>query len=284
MKYTIQQFRKDYPDDDACLDKLFSLRHGERPECTGCHRESKFHRIKGRKAYACQWCAYQIYPCAGTPLEKTTTPLTSWFYAMYLMTATRNGVSAKELERQLGVTYKCAWRMGHKIRELMDTLGMSEPLSGHVEVDESYVGGKRKGGKRGRGAEGKTIVFGTLERGGEVRGRIVSDVGRRTLEPIVRATVKEGATVSTDELQSYKDLVKFGYEHGVVQHGAGEYVSGVHHVNSLEGFFSQLKRGIIGTHIHVSTKHLPKYVGEFAFRYNNRKNPGQMFERVIRNF
>jgi len=203
---------------------------------------------------------------------------------MYLMTATRNGVSAKELERQLGVTYKCAWRMGHKIRELMDTLGMSEPLSGHVEVDESYVGGKRKGGKRGRGAEGKTIVFGTLERGGEVRGRIVSDVGRRTLEPIVRATVKEGATVSTDELQSYKDLVKFGYEHGVVQHGAGEYVSGVHHVNSLEGFFSQLKRGIIGTHIHVSTKHLPKYVGEFAFRYNNRKNPGQMFERVIRNF
>lgn len=174
MKYTIQQFRKDYPD-DACLDKLFSLRYGEKPECPGCHRESKFHRVRGRKSYACQWCAHQIYPCAGTPLEKTTTPLTSWFYAMYLMTATRNGVSAKELERQLGVSYKCAWRMGHKIRALMDKLGMSEPLSGHVEVDETYVGGKRRGGKRGRGAEGKaegkTIVVGALERGGEVRGR-----------------------------------------------------------------------------------------------------------------
>jgi transposase len=284
VKYSIHQFHKDFPDDDACLDKLFVLRYRDKPECPKCHRDSNFHRVKGRKAYACQWCAHQIYPCAGTPLEKTTTPLTSWFYAMYLMTASRNGVSAKELERQLGVSYKCAWRMGHKIRELMDKLGMTKPLSGHVEIDETYVGGKRHGSKRGRGAEGKAIVFGTLERGGEVQGRIVSDVKRRTLEPIIRTSVKEGATVSTDELKSYKDLVRFGYEHGQVAHGAGEYVSGMHHVNSLEGFFSQLKRGIVGTHIHVSRKHLPKYVGEFAFRYNNRKDPGAMFERVIRNF
>ncbi len=284
MKYSIHQFRKDYPDDDACLDRLFSLRYGDKPECPKCHRKSKFHRVKGRKSYACQWCAHQIYPCAGTPLQKTTTPLTSWFYAMYLMTASRNGVSAKELERQLGVSYKCAWRMGHKIRELMDKLGMSEPLSGHVEIDESYVGGKKRGGKRGRGAPGKTVVFGMLERDGQIKGRVVSEVKRRTLEPIIRTNVKEGSTVSTDELRTYKDLVRFGYEHGKVEHGAGEYVSGIHHVNSLEGFWSQLKRGIVGTHVHVSRKHLPKYVGEFAFRYNNRKDPGRMFERVIRNF
>jgi transposase-like protein len=174
--------------------------------------------------------------------------------------------------------------MGHKIRELMDKLGMSEPLSGHVEIDESYVGGKKRGGKRGRGAPGKTVVFGMLERDGQIKGRVVSDVKRRTLEPIIRTNVKEGSTVSTDELRTYKDLVRFGYEHGKVEHGAGEYVSGIHHVNSLEGFWSQLKRGIVGTHVHVSRKHLPKYVGEFAFRYNNRKDPGRMFERVIRNF
>ncbi len=200
------------------------------------------------------------------------------------MVVTRNGVSAKELERQLGVTYKCAWRIGHKIRELMDMLGMGKLMSGHVEVDETYVGGKRKGGKRGRGAPGKAVVFGVLERGGEVKGRVVSNVRRKTLQPIIRATVKEGATVSSDELKSYKDLSKLGYEHGVVSHGTGEYVSGIYSVNALEGFWSQLKRGIVGTHLHVSAKHLPKYVAEFQFRYNNRKNPAGMFYRLIGNF
>jgi transposase-like protein len=202
---------------------------------------------------------------------------------MYLMIVTRNGVSAKELERQLGVTYKCAWRIGHKIRELMDMLGMDRQMSGHVEVDESYIGGKRKGGKRGRGAEGKTPVFGMLERDGDVRGYVVSNVKKNTLEPIIRANVQEGATISSDELKSYKDLSKLGYEHGTVLHGSGEYVFGIHHVNSLEGFWSQLKRAIVGTHIHVSTKYLPQYVGEFAFRYRNRKNPAGMFHRLIGN-
>ena len=283
-RYTIRQFRQDFPNDDACLDKILSIRYGDNPTCPSCERETKFHRITGRRAYACQWCAHHVYPCVGTPLEKSTTALSSWFYAMYLMVVTRNGVSAKELERQLGVTYKCAWRIGHKIRELMDMLGMGKLMSGHVEVDESYVGGKTKGGKRGRGAPGKTVVFGILERGGDVRGRVVSDVRRNTLQPIIRSTVKEGSTVSSDELKSYKDLSKLGYAHGVVSHGTGEYAAGTHHVNALEGFWSQLKRGIVGTHLHVSAKYLPKYVGEFAFRYNNRQNAAGMFHRLIGNF
>lgn len=127
-------------------------------------------------------------------------------------------------------------------------------------------------------------MFGVLERDGDVRGYVVSNVKKNTLEPIISANVQEGATVSSDELKSYKDLSKLGYEHGVVSHGSGEYVSGIHHVNSLEGFWSQLKRAIVGTHIHVSTKYLPQYVGEFAFRYRNRKNPAGMFRRLIRNF
>ncbi len=145
-RYTIHKIRKDFPNDDACLDKILSLRYGDKPECPDCKKETKFHRIKRRRAYACQWCGHHVYPCAGTPLENSTTALTLWFYAMYLVVVTRNGVSAKELERQLGVTYKCAWRIGHKVRELMDLLGMRSKLSGHVEVDESYVGGKHKGG------------------------------------------------------------------------------------------------------------------------------------------
>jgi len=288
MKYTIRQFRADFPDDDACLDKILSIRYGDGPECPACGRQTKLSRVEGRRAYACQWCGHHVYPCAGTPLEKSTTPLSSWFYAMYLMTASRNGVSAKELERQLGVTYKTAWRMGHHIRELMDQLGMGgkpqEPMGGHVEVDETYVGGKRKGGKRGRGAEGKTVVFGALERGGDVRSRVVADVKRKTLEPIIRSTVAPGAVVSSDELVSYRGLARLGYAHGFVSHGAGEFSSDVHHVNALEGFWSQLKRGIVGTHIHVSGKHLQRYVGEFAFRYNNRKDPGGMFRTLIGNF
>ena len=283
-KYTISQFRKEFPNDDACLDRIFKIRYGDNPTCSECEREGKFYRVKNRRSYACQWCGHQVYPCAGTPLEKSTTALTSWFYAMYLFVVTRNGVSAKELERQLGVTYKCAWRIGHKIRELMDLLGMERQMSGHVEVDESYIGGKRKGSKRGRGAEGKTPVFGVLERGGDVRGYVVSNVKKSTLEPIIRANVQEGATISSDELKSYKDLSKLGYEHGTVLHGSGEYAFGIFHVNSLEGFWSMLKRAIVGTHIHVSTKYLPQYVGEFAFRYRHRENPAGMFHRLIRNF
>ncbi len=283
-RYTIRQFRRDFPNDAACLDKIFRIRYGDNPTCSECEREGNFYRVTNRRAYACQWCGHHIYPCVGTPLEKSTTALSSWFYAMYLMVVTRNGVSAKELERQLGVTYKCAWRIGHKIRELMDMLGMKRLMSGHVEVDETYVGGKSKGGKRGRGAHGKTVVFGVLERGGDVKGRVVSNVRRNTLQPIIRANVEEGTTVSSDELKSYRDLSKLGYDHEVVAHGIGEYASGPHHVNALEGFWSQLKRGIIGTHMHVSAKHLPKYVGEFAFRYNHRKNPAGMFYRLIGNF
>ncbi len=201
--------------------------------------------------------------CAGTVFEKSRTPLTLWFYAMYLFTTSRHGVAAKELQRQLGVTYKTAWRMAHELRKHMANSDNHEPLSGHVEIDESYVGGKHKGGKRGRGAPGKTIVFGMLERQGSVRAGPVPNVRRKTLEPLIYGNVQRGSVISTDELKSYARLYEAPFRHGSVNHSRGEYVRGIHHVNSLEGYWSQLKRSIRRTHVHVSRKHLWKYVSEF---------------------
>jgi len=284
MKYPFKDFKAEYPDDDACLDRILALRYGDRPACPSCGKESKLHRVSGRRAYACQHCGHHVYPCVGTPFEKSSTPLTLWFHAMYLMTATRNGVSAKELERQLGVTYKTAWRIGHELRKLMAD-GFSaptpvEPLKTHVEVDETYVGGKRTG-KRGRGAKNKTIVVGVLERGGDIRPTVVKEANSATLIPLVRKHVDANAIVSTDEYSPYRSLPRYGYAHGTVRHGAHEYVNGIHHVNSVEGFWSILKRGIRSTHVHVSRKYLQNYANEFAFRYNNRKAGGRMFDVML---
>jgi transposase len=158
MRCTYQEFLREHPTDEACLDKIMAMRCGASPTCPGCRRQSKFHRITKRRAYACQHRGYHLYPRVDTPFGKSTTSLKRWFCAMYLFTSTRHGVPAKELERQLGVTYKTAWRMAHELRKLMASADEPDgPLSGHVEADEAYVGGKRSGGKRGRGAEGKAI-------------------------------------------------------------------------------------------------------------------------------
>ena len=193
---------------------------------------------------------------------------------MFLFTSSKNGVAAKELERQLGVTYKCAWRIAHELRKLMANADDHGPLSGHIEIDETYIGGRVKGGKKhgitGRGAD-KAVVFGMLERDGSVRAGPVPNLKRSTIRPIIAKNIQRGSIISTDEFQTYADLQKFGYRHGKVVHAAKQYVNGIFHVNSLEGYWGQLKRGIKGTHIHVSPKHLWKYVSEFSYRYNMRK-------------
>jgi transposase len=217
----------------------------------------------------------------GTPFYNSHTPLQKWFYAMYLFTTTRHGVPAKELQRQLSVNYKTAWRMAHEIRKYLGLVDGNEPLSGHVEADETMIGGKRSGGKRGRGAPGKTTVFGMLERDGDVMTRIVENVRRATLEPHIVANVAKGSTVSTDELKSYAKLARLGYEHGTVNHAKEEWVSGKHHTNGIEGFWSILKRSIRGTHVHVSRQHLAKYLAEFEFRWNSRHDPETMFPRLL---
>jgi len=281
-KYTRKQFQAQYPDDDACLKAVLQRRYGTDPACPGCGvQPAKLHKITGRRAYACQDCGHHVYPYAGTIFEKSSTKLTDWFYAMYLMTATRNGLSGKELQRQLGVTYKCAWRIGHQLRALMaarDVANNPGPLFGHVEVDETYIGGKKKGDQR---KKAKTVVMGLLQRGGTVRAQIVMDAKRASLRPVIAANVERGSTISTDELKSYSNLSAMGYKHGTVNHSAEQYVAGIHHTNSIEGFWSHLKRGIRSTHVSVSGKWMQNYVDEFAFRYNNRMAPADMFRRML---
>jgi transposase-like protein len=270
-----------YPDDDACLEHLFKSRYGDNFECPRCHEMGKFHKLSKMPAYTCQ-CGEHIHPMVGTPFHKSHTPLQKWFYAMYLFTTTRHGVPAKELQRQLSVNYKTAWRMGHEIRKYLGLVDGDDQLSGHVEADETMIGGRRSGGKRGRGAPGKTVVFGMLEREGDVMTRIVDNVRRATLEPHIVANVRKGSTVSTDELKSYAKLARLGYEHGAVNHAKDEWVRGAHHTNSLEGFWSLLKRSIKGTHVHVSKRHLAKYLAEFEFRWNLRQTPEAMFPLLLK--
>ena len=277
MTLTVTDFFLQFPTDDACLEHLWNVRFGDKVECEKCGKVGKFYRLTKEPAYSCPRCGHHIHPMVGTPFEKTHTPLQKWFYAMYLFTTTRHGVAAKELQRQLGVTYKTAWRMGHEIRKFMAKADGERPLDGTVEVDETYVGGKRSGGKRGRGAPGKTVVFGMLERDGDVMAKVVPNVRKKTLHPIIKENVEKGSTVNSDELASYNGLDKAGFEHETVNHGAGEYVDGNCHVNGLEGFWARLKLSIRGTHVHVSRKHLQKYVKEFEYRYNMRARPERMF-------
>lgn len=286
-KFTFAQYKAQYPDDDACLQAIFDRRYPSREVCPQCGVIGKLTKIEGRRAYACKEGCH-TYPCAGTIFEHSSTKLSLWFHAMYLMTATRNGVSAKELERQLGVTYKCAWRIGHQLRILMKARSeaMTPPggqLTGHVEVDETFIGGKkhRSGYKRAGDKKDKAIVMGMAQRGGLLLGKVVPSTKAMALIPEVMENVAPGTTISTDEWQPYKHLRALGYNHARVNHSMWEYARGPHHTNTLEGFWSHLKRGIKSTHVAVSHHHLQKYVDEFAFRFNNRDNPADMFRRLV---
>ncbi len=283
----IAQFFKQFPTDEACLQHLFEVRFGQGFECPSCERPSKWFRIKAERAYSCQFCGHHLHPTVGTPFEQTRTPLQLWFYAIYLFTTTRHGVPAKELQRQLGVTYKTAWRMAGLIREHMADVDGDGVLGGNwqsVEIDETYVGGVRKGGKRGRGADGKTVVLGMMD-GDEVVTKVVTDVKRSTLLPHINAHVAKGSLINTDELKSYNSLPDHGFRHITVNHGAGQYVGTMGAtVNGMEGFWSQLKRSINGTHIHVSGKHLWKYAKEAEYRFNRRDCASSMLPELLSTF
>lgn len=289
-KYTITQFRKEYPNDDACLDKIFQLRYSN-ITCPKCENNKPFTRVNKRRAYQCPCCGFQLYPTKGTIFEKTTTPLTYWFQAIYLQTTTRNGVAAKELERQLNICYKTALRMAHKIKMLMAQSKNSNLMTGVLEGDETFIGGlnkfkhadKRIPDSEGRSVKCKTPVFGIVKRGGEVRAFVVDDTKSTTLQPLIDANVnKDYSIMITDEWLGYVKL-KNKHKHVVVNHSKGEYERGGFHTNTIEGVWSQLKRTIKGTHIHVSKEHLQKYVDEVTFRYMHRNNQAKMFETILKN-
>lgn len=280
---SILKFFELFPDNDTCLEHLMNSRYGNPLDCPKCGKHGKFHKRKNHPVYECQWCSHPISPMAGTPFERSTTPLQKWFYAMYLFTTSRHGVPAKELQRQLSVTYKTAWRMGHEIRKHMAKVDGNNGLSGHVEIDETYIGGY-KAETVGKHSKVKSIVFGMVQRDGDLMTRVIDNVKIATVHPIIEANIEKGSTISSDEHRSYKSLKYKGYKHGRVVHGREQYVNGIHHTNSIEGFWSRLKNSIKGTHVHVSKKHLGKYLGEFEFRYNMRANPSLMFDRLLKAF
>ena len=279
------QFQKQFPDDEACLRHIMKVRYGGTEiDCPKCGEHGRFYRMTRERAFVCQNCKYQLHPTVGTPMHRTHLPLHKWFYAMYLFTASRHGVSAAELQRQLDISYKSAWRMGHEIRKFMAAVDGDGTLDGIVELDEAYIGGRRVGGKKkgltGRGAD-KAIVFGMVERGGEVITRVVETASRRDMLPHVRRHVEPGTHISTDEYMPYRALPKMGCSHGTVKHRAKQYVSGIDHVNNIEAFWLILKRSIRGTHVWVSKKHLSNYLGEFEYRYNRRKRSASMFAELV---
>ncbi len=265
MKYTFAQFKKEYPNDSACLKSVLENRYGN--TCPRCGVVGvKWHPITGRKGFVCSECDRHIYPLADTIFRKSETSLWNWFYAIYLFSVAKNGVSAKELERHLGCSYKTAWRMAKQIRLLMEVNG-SDPLDGAVEIDETYIGGRRKLAQK---FNNKSIVFGMVERDGQIKSMHVKSAGSRVLLPVIIKDIAPTASVHSDEWGAYRTLPKLGYSHTTVNHSKLEYVRGSAHTNTIEGYWSQLKRSVDGTYHSVSPKYLQQYLNEFSFRYNLR--------------
>lgn len=276
-QYSLMEFMQEFPDDATCLEWLWRTRyspdgvHAECPKCEFYREFKRYDTSQRRQSWTCNGCGYHVHPTAGTIFHKSSTSLHLWFYSMYLMTSTRCGISAKQLERELGVTYKTAYRMATKIRQELMTQD-DEPLSGEVEADETYIGGKRRNTPRGRPGPNshKVPVFGLVERKGRVRAVAVPNVKKATVMPQIVRHVIPATTMYTDELRSYDGLARAGYGHERVNHSAQVYVSGDVHVNTIEGFWSLTKRGIGGVFHSVSAKHLQGYLNEYAWRYNHR--------------
>jgi len=287
------EFMKEFPDDDACLEFLWRNRYsddGKIAHCPKCKTEREFKRYEHsqqRQAWTCQACGKHLAPTAGTIFHKSSTSLHLWFYAMYLMASTRCGISAKQLERELGVTYKTAWRIAYQIRHKL----MAEDVeafdgSAPVEMDEAYIGGRRRGrqgskvGRPGRDSHYQP-VFGMVQRGGKVVAVTVEDVKRASVRPHIIERVMPKSTVYTDTYKVYNFLGKAGYHHERINHTEKIYVSGDCHTNTIEGFWSLVKRGIGGVYHSVSKKHLPDYLSEYAWRFNRRNEPDSHFEALL---
>src|SRR3954470_14066203 len=249
--YSLMEFMRQYPDDAACLDRLWRERYapdGHHVECPRCERERKFHRTKTRASYTCDSCGLHVHPMKGTIFEKSTTSLHLWFYAIYLVASTRCGISAKQLERELGVTYKTAHRMMKRIRtELMADID-DDQLSGDVEIDEtSWRAKPRHTLTRPEAAafrEAKPTILGMVERGGRVRLRVIPSRRGPALSRAVRANVNPSSLIITDDWPAYGPLRYEGFlARRVINHSAGQYVDGDIHTNTIEGFFGNLKTG-----------------------------------------
>jgi transposase len=289
-KYTLMDFMATFPDDATCLEWLWRNRYsrdGINAHCSRCKSMNvfaKYETAQQRQSWTCTGCGHHVHPTAGTIFHKSSTSLHLWFYAMYMMTSTRCGISAKQLERELGVTYKTAWRMAHLIRHKLMTQPTGPMNSGEpVEIDETYIGGSRRGTRRGRAGldtPHKTAVLGIVQRKGHVVAMTVPNVQRATVMPHITERVLPKSTVYTDEYSVYNPLCDT-YKHRRIRHAERVYVSGNVHTNTIEGFWSLVKRGIGGVYHSVSAKHLQGYLNEYAWRYNQKDAPQAHFEALL---
>ncbi len=319
--YSLMEFMRDFPDDETCLNWLWLTRYatddeGTEAQCERCEEIRVFKRYdtkQQRQSWTCTACGLNVHPTAGTIFHKSSTSLHLWFYAMYMMTSTRCGISAKQLERELGVTYKTAWRMFTLIRnELMGPEDVT--LSREVEMDETYIGGKPRQSDKAAwareaagawnekhvrqslaqkwSAEHKTAVFGMAQRngarlpdqkarGGKVVAVVVPSVQAATLRAEMANHVEPGTKLYTDDAPVYRRLRLEGWKHEAVNHSERVYVSGDIHTQTIEGFWSLVKRGIDGTHHAVSAKWLQGYVNEYVWRYNHRGDGRAMFATLL---
>ena len=260
MKFTIKQFNEQFPTSDHCLDYLWQMHFGGEP-CHVCGLLESFHKIPNRKCYQCQ-CGNQVYPLAGTPMYKSTTDLRTWFLAIFFMTNTRTGMSAKQFERISGVTYKTAWRIMKQVRLMM--ADDENPLTKDTELDEAYIhpNPQRRSTAKPHNSQ---VVFGMIERGGRAKVRHVKSSGERVLTPEIEKNVAKGTTIYTDEYGSYRLLKRRGYTHNTVNHSEHQYVVGRVHTQNVENFWSIMKPGLRTVYRHVAPKYLQQYANEYAF-------------------
>jgi transposase len=296
--YSLMEFMREFPDDAACLDWLWRNRFsedGSHAYCPSkkCECERKFHKVAERPAWDCDSCGHHLHPLAGTIFHKSSTSLQLWFFAIHLMTSTRCGVSAKQLERELGVTYKTAWRIFTLIRNKLMTED-GRPLTGYVEVDETSVDGKPRKGYLPKGSlaerrsaamklreRSRATVFAAVERGGRVKAIVLPSRRGPGLHDKVVEWVEPTSIVYTDEWPAYNRLGGSFAGHSRVRHASGEYVVRDAHTNTIEGFFGHLKPSIRGTYRKVSHKWLQGYLNEFTWRYNHRHDKQAMFETLL---
>jgi transposase len=289
--YSLMEFVREFGDDAACLEHLWRSRFapdGHHAECPKCKRERKFHKVASRPSWSCDTCGHHIHPLAGTIFKKSSTSLHLWFYVLYLMTSTRCGISAKQVEREIGVGYKTAWRMCNLIRNHLMAQDDSAKLTGKVEADESAYGGRPKASAtRGMtmpeaityAKARKVSIVAMVERGGNVRAYVQPREG--ALET-VSLHVDPSATVYTDEWAGYSKLHTTHPTHRTIRHTDRVYASGDTHTQTIEGFFGNVKNGIAGNYHGVSVKWLQSYLNEYTWRYNHRRRDGKsMFAELL---